>query len=59
MTKPLTQKELADKLRVDVRTVYNWRKTGKVDAMKVGGVVRITRVNADLQRRSTGSTSST
>ncbi len=40
--KPLTQKELADRLRVTERTIYNWRKTGKVTAIKIGGSIRIT-----------------
>jgi excisionase family DNA binding protein len=44
MKKALTQKELAERWGVTERTVYNWRKTGRVDAVKVANTVRITAV---------------
>lgn len=44
--KPMTQKELATKLGVSVRTVQNWQKRGVVEAVKIGRVVRITKIHA-------------
>ena len=37
----LTVNEVANKLRVTPRTIYRWIKAGKLDAIKLGGVVRI------------------
>ena len=54
--KPLTQKELAAHLRVTERTVYNWRKSGKVDSVRVGGTVRITKIHLQRDHERTGST---
>lgn len=45
--KPLTLKELAAHFRVTERTVYNWRKAGYVEAVRVGGTLRIVRVHTD------------
>jgi excisionase family DNA binding protein len=57
--KPLSQKEVANRLGVSVRTIYNWRKNGKVDALRVGnGSLRITRVHTQPADRQ-GTTSAT
>ncbi|MCF8012670.1 MAG: helix-turn-helix domain-containing protein [Clostridiales bacterium] len=42
-----TVKEVANRLRVSVPTVYQWVETGKLGAIKVKGVVRITEEDVD------------
>lgn len=41
MDKLMSMKEVAEQLNVSYKTVYNWVKSGKLKAMKAGGVVRI------------------
>jgi excisionase family DNA binding protein len=43
----LSPEEVAELLSVTRRTVYNWLKSGRIPAMKIGGVWRVRR--ADLQ----------
>jgi excisionase family DNA binding protein len=38
----LTVEEVADRLKVTPRTVYRWIDDGKLKALKIGGVVRVT-----------------
>jgi len=37
----LIPREIADTLRVDILTVYQWLRTGKLRGYKAGGVWRI------------------
>jgi len=37
----LTVKEVAEKLRVKPLTVYRWIKAGKLDALKIDGIIRV------------------
>lgn len=36
-----TPKEMADKLKLNIRTVYKWIREGKLHAVKLGDVWRI------------------
>jgi len=36
-----TVQEIADKYRVNPKTVYGWVRRGQVEALKVGGCVRV------------------
>lgn len=36
-----TPKEVADKLKLNVRTLYKWIREGKLNAVKLGDVWRI------------------
>jgi len=36
-----TPKEISDKLKLNVRTVYKWIREGRVNAIKLGDVWRI------------------
>lgn len=37
----MTVKETADFFGVSPRTIFRWIKSGKLDSVKIGGVVRI------------------
>jgi len=39
-----TPKELSDKLKLNLRTIYKWIREGKVNAIKLGDVWRISEV---------------
>jgi excisionase family DNA binding protein len=39
--KLLTVKEIAERLRVTEKTIYNWIDTGKIKYSKIGDVIRI------------------
>jgi len=36
-----TPKEISDKLKLNIRTVYKWIREGRVNAVKLGDVWRI------------------
>ncbi|MEW5921150.1 MAG: helix-turn-helix domain-containing protein [Bacillota bacterium] len=36
-----TPKEVSDKLKLNIRTIYKWIREGKVNAVKLGDVWRI------------------
>lgn len=42
MDKLYTPQEIADSLKVDLRTVYRWIREGKLAALKAGSQWRIT-----------------
>lgn len=37
-----TRKELAALFNASIRTIDNWIKSGKLESIKIGGVVRVT-----------------
>lgn len=43
-----TPKEISDKLKLNIRTIYKWIREGKVNAVKLGDVWRIS--ESELQR---------
>ena len=43
-----TPKELSDKLKLNIRTIYKWIREGKLNAIKLGDVWRIS--EAELKR---------
>lgn len=43
----LTPEQVADLVQVTRRTVYNWIKTGKLKAYKVGNMVRVRHKDLD------------
>lgn len=45
----LTIKDVAEQMRVSVRTAQNWVRSGKLEAFRVGRVVRIDREPYRLQ----------
>lgn len=47
MKKLYTPQEIADLLKVDLRTVYRWLREGKLQGHKVGGVWRIDKAVID------------
>jgi len=47
-----TPQEVADSLKVDVRTVYRWIREGRLRAVKIGHFWRIT--SAELERLLSG-----
>ena len=46
-TRLMNIEELADYLRIQRQTIYNWLNQGKIDGIKVGGVWRFDRKNID------------
>ncbi|MFA6100434.1 MAG: helix-turn-helix domain-containing protein [Patescibacteria group bacterium] len=38
--KYLRPDEVAEYYEVNVKTVYNWASTGKIDSVKIGGMLR-------------------
>lgn len=44
--------ELADYLRLQKQTIYNWLSQGKISGLKVGGVWRFDRKEVDTWLRS-------
>ncbi len=51
MTTWETRRELAARLQVSVKTVDNWRKAGKIPALKVGRSVRFDPAEVDAALR--------
>ncbi|MFA6217213.1 MAG: helix-turn-helix domain-containing protein [Candidatus Omnitrophota bacterium] len=49
--------ELADYLRLQKQTIYNWLSQGKLSGIKVGGVWRFNRRDVDTWLRSRRTTS--
>jgi acetyl-CoA synthetase len=43
-----TPKEISDKLKLNIRTIYKWIREGKVNAVKLGDVWRIS--ESEMQR---------
>lgn len=42
-----TPQEVADALKVNIRTIYKWIREGKFSAIKIGGVLRIPKEQLD------------
>jgi len=47
MTRLINIEELADYLRLQKQTIYNWLNQGKISGIKVGGVWRFDRKEID------------
>jgi excisionase family DNA binding protein len=47
MTRLINIEELADYLRIQKQTIYNWLNQGKISGIKVGGVWRFDRKDID------------
>lgn len=52
MSRLLNIEELADYLRIQKQTIYNWLNKGKITGIKVGGVWRFDRKDIDDWLRS-------
>jgi excisionase family DNA binding protein len=52
MSRLLNIEELADYLRLQKQTIYNWLNQGKIAGIKVGGVWRFDRRDIDAWLRS-------
>ncbi|MDD5730337.1 MAG: helix-turn-helix domain-containing protein [Candidatus Omnitrophica bacterium] len=52
MAKLMNIDELADYLRLQKQTIYNWLSQGKISGLKVGGVWRFDRKEVDTWLRS-------
>ncbi len=52
MTRLLNIDELADYLRLQKQTIYNWLSQGKISGIKVGGVWRFDRKEIELWLKS-------
>lgn len=52
MTRLLNIDELADYLRLQKQTIYNWLHDGKISGIKVGGVWRFDKKEVDLWLKS-------
>jgi excisionase family DNA binding protein len=52
MTRLINIEELADYLRIQKQTIYNWLNQGKISGIKVGGVWRFDRKDIDDWLRS-------
>ena len=52
MSRLLNIEELADYLRLQKQTIYNWLNQGKISGIKVGGVWRFDRRDIDAWLRS-------
>ncbi|MFA5118058.1 MAG: helix-turn-helix domain-containing protein [Candidatus Omnitrophota bacterium] len=59
MTRLMNIDELADYLRLQKQTIYNWLSQGKLSGIKVGGVWRFSRKDVDNWLRSRKTTSRT
>lgn len=57
MTRLMNIDELADYLRLQKQTIYNWLSQGKLSGIKVGGVWRFNRRDVDTWLRSRRTTS--
>jgi len=57
MSRLMNIEELADYLRIQKQTIYNWLNQGKISGIKVGGVWRFDRKDIDdwLRSRRRGS----
>ncbi|MBS3900188.1 MAG: helix-turn-helix domain-containing protein [Dethiobacter sp.] len=49
-----TPKEISDKLKLNIRTIYKWIREEKINAVKLGDVWRIS--ESELQRLLKGET---
>jgi excisionase family DNA binding protein len=47
MNRLINIEELADYLRIQKQTIYNWLNQGKISGIKVGGVWRFDRKDVD------------
>lgn len=52
MSRLMDLDELADYLRLQKQTIYNWLHQGKISGIKVGGVWRFDRKDVDAWLRS-------
>jgi excisionase family DNA binding protein len=52
MTRLINIEELADYLRIQKQTIYNWLYQGKISGIKVGGVWRFDRKDIDAWLKS-------
>lgn len=52
MSRLMNIEELADYLRLQKQTIYNWLNQGKISGIKVGGVWRFDRKDVDDWLRS-------
>ncbi|MCK9595172.1 MAG: helix-turn-helix domain-containing protein [Candidatus Omnitrophica bacterium] len=52
MSRLMNIEELADYLRIQKQTIYNWLNQGKISGIKVGGVWRFDRKDIDDWLRS-------
>jgi excisionase family DNA binding protein len=52
MTRLINIEELADYLRIQKQTIYNWLCQGKISGIKVGGVWRFDRRDIDAWLKS-------
>lgn len=52
MSKLMNIDEVADYLRLQKQTIYNWLSQGKISGLKVGGVWRFDRKDIDSWLRS-------
>jgi excisionase family DNA binding protein len=59
MTRLMNIDELAEYLRLQKQTIYNWLSQGKLSGIKVGGVWRFSRKDVDNWLRSRKTTSRT
>ena len=59
MAKLINIDELADYLRLQKQTIYNWLSQGKIAGLKVGGVWRFDRKEIDLWLKSKRRTTTT
>lgn len=55
MDKLMTLKEVAETLNVSYKTVYRWIKAEKLTAVRVGGVLRVSKEHLDNFLDVTGS----
>lgn len=49
-----TPKEISSKLKLNIRTIYKWVREGKINAVKIGDVWRVS--ESELQRLLKGET---
>jgi len=52
MNRLINIEELADYLRIQKQTIYNWLNQGKISGIKVGGVWRFDRKDIDAWLKS-------
>lgn len=39
-----TPQEIASKLKINIRTLYRWMREGKINAVKIGNIWRISEI---------------
>jgi excisionase family DNA binding protein len=59
MARLMDLEELADYLKLQKQTIYNWLHQGKISGIKVGGVWRFSRRDIEIWLRSRKSVSKT